>query len=227
MSRTVVLFARSPEREALAKGLRALVAVPLFRRLIADWLRAARNAGAEAVVACEDEDRGALAAIAAELPRMFLAQRGATFGARLAAAAEDVFARGASSVLIAGIDAPPHALDRAFAALERGFAVVAPARDGGVNVIGLAREDVALLEAIEPRRRDVLRLCRAAFGAKLVELTGAVDIDNHASLDAARHDVAWRAYFAVASFALVASDHPQRGIALTPLSRPPPARVIR
>ncbi|HVR39448.1 MAG TPA: hypothetical protein VMU84_10155, partial [Thermoanaerobaculia bacterium] len=114
--RAIVIFARSPQREALAKGLRVETAAPLFRSFTAMWLRAAQHAGAQPIVACDD---GALRDIAPDVDRMHIAQRGATFGERAANAAADAFARGFTHVLLAAIDAPPAEIGEAFDALER------------------------------------------------------------------------------------------------------------
>src|SRR5919109_1086053 len=143
-SPAVVLFARSPEREAAAKRMRSGAA--LFRAVVAAWLRAARRHGAMPLIACAREDRDALAAIAPEIERGWIEQHGVSFGTRVANAAEDAFARGHDAVVLAAIDAPPHDLGRAFASLARGIAVVAPASDGGVNYLGITITDRALLE---------------------------------------------------------------------------------
>ena len=218
MRSAIVLFARSPEREAAAKGL-PVSTVPLFRAVIAAWLEAAERHGAEALVACAAEDRPAFA------PDVdWIEQRGESFGARVANAAAAAFAR-FDAVLIAAIDAPPPAdLGRAFDALARGVAVVGPARDGGVNFVGLTSLDVALLTRLAPRRSDLVRVCREHCGELLV-LDSATDVDSIASLEQARRDRAWRGYFHVVALPGVvwASGLPPvipREVA----SRPPPAR---
>jgi glycosyltransferase A (GT-A) superfamily protein (DUF2064 family) len=188
----IVLFARSPEREAAAKGMRA--AAPLFGAVIGAWLEAARTHGAMPVIACADEDRAALAAIAPHVGRGWLEQRGERFGARVAAAACDAFALGYARVIIAAIDAPPPSdLGRTLDVLARGVNVIAPARDGGINFIGVTSPERELLERFTPRRRDLVRLCRAHFDALLV-LRVATDIDSPSALDAARRERAWRAF---------------------------------
>lgn len=188
----IVLFARSPEREAVAKGMRA--AAPLFGAVIRAWLHAAEMHGAMPLIACEPQDRAALARIAPEIERGWLVQRGDRFGARVAAAAADAFAGGFEGVLIAAIDAPPPSdLDRALDALARGRSVIAPARDGGINFIGIARPEPELLARLTPRRRDLVALCRASLGALLV-LRVATDIDSPSALAAARREATWRAF---------------------------------
>src|SRR5438874_1434404 len=169
-ARALVLFARSPWREAAAKGLRGDTA-RLFRRLIGAWMRAGAASGAQVIVACDDSDRDALAQIEPAIGRITLAQRGVTFGERLANAADDAFALGYERVLVAGIDAPPPNLARAFALLDEHEIVAAPATDGGVNLIGLCAPNHALLASIEIGRR-----CIDAFASAAI-LEGVTDID--------------------------------------------------
>lgn len=217
MRSAIVLFARSPEREAAAKGL-PVSTVPLFRAVVAAWIEAAARHGAEALIACAAEDRAAFA------PDVdWIEQRGESFGARVANAATAAFAR-FDAVLIAAIDAPPPAdLGRAFDALARGVAVVGPARDGGVNFVGLTSLDVALLTRLAPRRSDLVRVCREHC-AELLVLGSATDVDSVASLEQARRDRAWRGYFDVVASPRVA---PASGRSLlfahAVESRPPPA----
>jgi glycosyltransferase A (GT-A) superfamily protein (DUF2064 family) len=190
-SRTILLFARSPRREAAAKRLAH--AAPLFRTLIAAWLRAARAAGAVPLIACAVADRDELASIAPDVAREWLEQRGATFGERAAAATADAFARGYASVVIAAIDAPPPDLELAFAHLERGTPVIAPSRDGGINCLGLTSPATELVACLTPRRRDLVALCRRWFPL-LVVLDAVTDLDSPASLEIARGEGAWRGY---------------------------------
>lgn len=219
--RAIVLFARSPRHEALAKRLPD--AAPLFRTLIAAWLRAAQAADATPFIACEREDRDELATIERDVPREWLDQRGATFGDRVASATSETFAQGFDSVIVAAIDAPPVELDRAFAHLERGTTVIAPSRDGGINYIGLTAPDMPFLSRLTPRRRDLVALCRGWF-ASLVVLDAVTDVDDAKAMSAARHERAWRGYFASGSRGIAYERtmpplHPRRTLA----SRAPPA----
>ena len=187
--RALVLFARSPWREAAAKGLRGDSAA-LFRRLISAWMQSAVACGARVIVACEDADREALARIEPSIERLTLTQRGATFGERLANAADDAFALHHERVIIAGIDAPPPDLDHAFALLDEHEIVAAPARDGGVNLIGLSAPAHALLASIKIGQR-----CIDAFASAAI-LASVTDIDSPADLARAAHETAWRPYLA-------------------------------
>lgn len=213
ISPAVVLFARSPEREAAAKRMRS--GARLFRAVVAAWLRAARRHGALPLIACAPEDREALAAIAPEIERGWIEQHGASFGARVANAAEDAFARGHDAVVLAAIDAPPHALGSAFASLARGIAVVAPAADGGVNYLGITCADRALLEDLTAQR------CRDHF-AELLVVETITDLDSPRALDFARREKAWRALIAPVAAVCIAPMHPRPGATRTHYTRPPP-----
>lgn len=223
MTPAILLFARSPEREAAAKGMRA--AAPLFGAVIRAWLDAAHAHGAVPFIACAREDRASLAAIAPEVAREWIEQRGERFGSRVATAVSEAFARGFDRVIVAAIDAPPSDLPRALDALARGISVIAPARDGGINFIGLTTPDRALLEQLTPRRRDLVRLCRAHLGALLV-LRVATDIDSPSALDAARNERAWRGFVVPRVFKRIAIATPLASpVAHTLPSRAPPFGV--
>ncbi|HEX3109278.1 MAG TPA: DUF2064 domain-containing protein [Thermoanaerobaculia bacterium] len=184
--RAVVLFARSPWREAAAKGLRGETAA-LFRKLIAAWIHAAVAAGAQVIVACEDADRDGLSSIARNVDRLTLTQRGESFGERLANAADDAFAHGYEQVIVAGIDAPPPDLDGVFRLLDQHRVVAAPSTDGGVNLIGLSMPAHELLASIEVGVR-----CSDAFPLILDRVT---DIDSPEDLLRATRELAWAGYF--------------------------------
>jgi glycosyltransferase A (GT-A) superfamily protein (DUF2064 family) len=191
MRNAILLFARSPEREACAKRMR--FAAPLFRALVANWLAAAQRHDATPVIACAAEDREALASIAPEIAREWIEQRGSAFGERVARAADEAFARGFDSVLIAAIDAPPHDLGEAFRKLAEGTPIISPSRDGGINFIGLVRPEPEFLAQLRCGRRDAAR--SAAGTAAFHVLCGTIDLDDEASLNIARGDRAWRHYF--------------------------------
>jgi glycosyltransferase A (GT-A) superfamily protein (DUF2064 family) len=182
--RAVLLIARSPHREAAAKGLSPRFAA-LFRRVTAAWIRAAAAASARVVIACEESDRAELDGIAPEVERLVLPQRGERFGERVANAAGDAFALGCTSLVIGAIDAPPPDLARVFASLDEHEVVVAPARDGGVNLIGLRAPAAELLSAIELRRP-----CIDAFAAAHV-LEVVTDVDSARDLVRASRERAW------------------------------------
>jgi glycosyltransferase A (GT-A) superfamily protein (DUF2064 family) len=175
------MFARSPEREALAKGLPIATAAPLFRSLLLLWIERAHDAGATPIIVSAPEDRAALIAIAPDVA--WLAQRETAFGERIAAAASDVAAAGFTAIAIAAIDAPPPAtLSDTFEAVEAKRVVIAAAADGGINLIAFAAPgDLRFLATIRVRQRDLVDRCRAYF-PELVILPATVDVDDAASL---------------------------------------------
>ncbi|HEX2059763.1 MAG TPA: DUF2064 domain-containing protein [Thermoanaerobaculia bacterium] len=219
--RAVVLFARSPEREAAAKRMPS--AAPLFRAVIAAWLRAAHAHDAMPVIACEPRDRESLASIAPALGRCWIEQRPGAFGTRVADAVAATFVLGYDAVLLAAIDAPPSDLGAAFGALDEGRAVIAPARDGGVNFIGLTSPNRALLEQLAPHRRDLVALCERHLD-RVVVLETTTDVDSPSSLKFARHEKAWRPYFPVLQLHPATPFRSDLPVVTSPLpSRAPPA----
>ena len=211
----VVLFARSPEREAAAKRMGG--AAPLFRAVVAAWLREAEAHGARPVIACEPRDRDALAAIASEVARDWIEQPQAAFGERVCSATIEAFSRGFASVVIAAIDAPPpRRLGEALAALANGIEVIGPARDGGVNFIGVTHADRALLGNLTFAR------CRAALPhARIFE--AATDVDSPSALRIAQREKTWRGYIAPQVIPPVPHiSRALRGVCRPLASRPPP-----
>ena len=84
----------------------------------------------------------------------------------------------AAAIVLTGIDvAPPLGLESAFQSLEAGRPVIAPARDGGVNLIGLCAPAHELLSAFAIRDRCLAERCRAYFKT-LDELPLSCDIDT-------------------------------------------------
>jgi len=190
--RAVLIFARSPEAEAAAKHLPIEKAARLFRSLLDSWLDAARACGATPIIASSTP---------LPVDALYIAQRGTTFGERLANSSSDAWNLGIDSLLIAGIDAPPPPhLDQAFAALENGSvdAVVAPAHDGGLNLIGLRSPSFEFLSTIRLRERDLLRRCRGFFPSILI-LPAVSDVDSLEDVAAARHEEAWADHLALLS----------------------------
>jgi glycosyltransferase A (GT-A) superfamily protein (DUF2064 family) len=218
----IVLFARSPEREAAAKGMRSSVA--LFREVVARWLEAARVHGVVPVIACAAEDRVSLSAISPQVERLWIEQRGERFGVRVAFAVADAFVLGFRSVILAAIDAPPpRDLGRVLSALARGVTVIAPARDGGINFIGLTSPERVLLESLSPRRHDLVRLCRAHFH-ELIVLRTTTDVDSPDALADARNERAWRGLLTpIACIEQHAKFSSLLGVEPSLQSRPPPA----
>jgi glycosyltransferase A (GT-A) superfamily protein (DUF2064 family) len=211
----VVLFARSPEREAAAKRMTG--AAPLFRAVIAAWLREAEANGARPVIACDPRDRDALAAIASEVERDWIEQPRAAFGERVCSAVSAAFARGFEQVVVAAIDAPPpRRLGEALAVLAHGTPVIGPARDGGVNFIGVTSFDRELLADLTFQR------CRELLPDAMV-FEAATDVDSTESLSTARREKSWRGYFEIRPVEPVPRiAHVLFGVAHQRWSRPPP-----
>ena len=188
--RAVILFARTPEAEAGAKGL-SRQAIALFENLIATWLRAASANGATAFIACERDARERFATIAPDVSRTYIDQRGANFGARLASAASHASAY--DTIVISGIDAPPPPdLARALDALEaeQVTGAIAPARDGGVNVIAFKEAPLELLATFAPGDNTIAARCRAWF-QRVYEFVRTSDVDSSDDIANASREAAW------------------------------------
>jgi glycosyltransferase A (GT-A) superfamily protein (DUF2064 family) len=187
VNRYLVLFAREPRREAREKGFGARGA-DLFAGFAVGWREAARSCGARLILATPPEDRAAWRHFLPENEdALWIPQRGASFGDRLAGVARQASALPGHAVLVGGDVAPSRsALGEAFAALERGAdAVIAPAADGGVSLVALRYADAKLLAALAPRQRCVaLQLKRAltARGRRLVLVHCVPDVDGRRSL---------------------------------------------
>jgi glycosyltransferase A (GT-A) superfamily protein (DUF2064 family) len=186
MPRHLVLFAREPGREAREKGFAGPAAAALFAAFAEGWGAAARAVGARLVVATPSEDRNAWSLLLGDACS-WIAQRGVCFGERLENAAREAAHLGGHAILVGG-DVPPspQALAAAFAALEHGAAaVLAPAQDGGISLLGLEAEDLDLLRSIAPRQRSAFRILHARLLSRCrrVEVIDPIrDIDDRASL---------------------------------------------
>lgn len=118
-------------------------------------------------------------------------QRGNTFGERLAGAMQQAFAAGYEHLLVIGNDCPQldlPVLRQALAALLQQGAVLGPALDGGVYLLGVAsayfdRESWAALPWQTARLRKALatQLTLAGAGPAPV-LPGLADVDNEQDL---------------------------------------------
>ncbi len=189
MSRFLVLFAREPARQAREKGLGS-AAADLFRGFAAGWLEAARQAGAQLVLATPREDIAAWRQVFCGAPGpAWIRQRGGTFGLRLEDVARRAAALGGHSVLVGG-DVTPSAcaLSEAFRAVEEGAdAAVSCAADGGVSLLALSHADLDLLRGIRPRRRTVLADLLRALGERgrsVRIVSPAPDLDGRTALRA-------------------------------------------
>lgn len=190
MHRHLVLFARAPGREAREKGFAGSDAADLFASFAQGWWEAAKAVGARLVVASPREDRFDWRRCLGDVrPHLWIGQRGVSLGERLEDAARSAAALGATAVIVGGDVAPSaRALATAFAALETGAdAVIGGAPDGGVSLLALPTDDLDLLAAIAPRRRDVFARLRArllARGRRLFLVAASPDVDGRRSLKA-------------------------------------------
>lgn len=179
--RAVLLFARHPEAERRAKNLQPAAAA-VFQSILNSWRDAANQTESRLIIAWR--------------------QCGNSFGERLANSVEDAFRAGATSLLVAGIDTPPPAaaeIRKAFDDLESGRvrAVVGPAHDGGICLIGLTSPEGQLLRFIRPRQSDVMDLCRQYFGGEIAVLPTASDFDSNTDLAHLGREPLWSPYRAL------------------------------
>jgi glycosyltransferase A (GT-A) superfamily protein (DUF2064 family) len=183
-SRALIIFCRTPEAEARAKNLPVARMARIFEAVLAMWVRAAQAADAEPFIASSAEHRARLLAIAPQAS--WIEQPNGSFGARLSTVTTAVFARGFESVALTGIDTPPMDLRAVF---ECGTNVIVPAKDGGVNVIGLIVNAPELLASLRPRQHDAAAHCAQVLEA--VVLPASTDLDDCGDLRRALHDPAW------------------------------------
>lgn len=186
--RLLILFARAPRSEARDKGLPQHAASGFLAAIAVEWREAARRAGARFAIAAPPEDLAVWRRALGRGPeQLWLEQRGSSFGVRL----EDAARRGsrlARFVVVTGGDVipSPAELSSAFDALTAGAeAVLAPAPDGGVSMLSIARKDAALLRSIGRRRRDAFRrLCAELIsrGRALAIVDAIGDIDGPRAL---------------------------------------------
>ena len=184
IKRTILLFTRAPEAEARAKQLPVDAGSRLFEALLGGWRERAEQTHAELLVVAPAQS---LAVMRRLLPSARIAaQEGASFGERLEAAFSFAFGHGADSVLMAGGDCPPLVLaevEAAFAHLagNRPALALAPAEDGGVNLIGFNASADRNLSHIHWLSSDVdrqLRETALASGLSLWLSASSPDLDR-------------------------------------------------
>ena len=183
------LFARVPVagrvKTRLAPALPLHLARDLYRGLLADAI--------EVVIAARVEERTLFVAGETEVGEAMIAappgfrvepQIGDDLGARLEHAFGRLLADASDRAVIIGADCPalePAIIDRAFTALGRADVVLAPARDGGYALIGLARRSPQLFRGIDWSTDRVLgqTLERAgAAGLRVEQLETLDDLDT-------------------------------------------------
>jgi rSAM/selenodomain-associated transferase 1 len=186
--RRVALFARVPEpgrvKSRLSPALPPAASAALYRGMLLDALDAVRDAPADQRFVYW-ADRGDPGLSAGLVPR---AQSEGDLGARIAAAFGELLAAPGDSAVIAGADCPQLSggvIDRAFGGLGGADVVLAPARDGGYGLIGLARAAPGLFRGIAWGGDRVLEQTReraASLGLMVARLDPLDDVDTPADV---------------------------------------------
>lgn len=203
MSRpAVIVMAKAPRageaKTRLAPPLTRAAAARLAASLFADSVSLALGVGAQLMVAYAPADgRVALeealrAASLAEASKggLWLEQRGAGLGARLAGVVERAAAAGLGPLLLVGADSPtlpPAFLASALEGLANGGADVAlgATEDGGYYAVGLREPAAGLFDSIEwstPRAYAQTAANAERLGLRLLELPPWYDVDTPADL---------------------------------------------
>jgi glycosyltransferase A (GT-A) superfamily protein (DUF2064 family) len=242
--RLVIVFARAPQDERLAKPL-----VKRQRRHVEELHRALLERALAAAAVDADVRlvttgplpalrRLALAHVAPHRLQL-AAQAGTTFSERLERAMQAAFSDGYRHVVVIGGDAPNISrthVEAAFAALDaEADAVLGPARDGGYYLLALSSFTLAPFRNVTLPTANAFAQTRAALakaGLRVAALAPLDDVDDARALPSlARSPVAAvaraaRALIGSVTFALDRTDAP-RAPALPRLhfSRGPPVRI--
>jgi rSAM/selenodomain-associated transferase 1 len=193
MSDTLIVFLKQPQPGAvktrLAEALGPEAAAELYRAMAEEVVRRTHPRGGEYrrfFFYTPDEARcemGGWFPVETWLP-----QRGEDLGARMVAAFDDAFRRGARRTAIIGTDAPSVSRERVIEAFEAlgGYDVaVGPASDGGYYLLALGSPRPELFEGIAWSTPSVLAqtLERAAtLGLRVRLLKSLSDIDTMADV---------------------------------------------
>ncbi|MGH9441109.1 MAG: TIGR04282 family arsenosugar biosynthesis glycosyltransferase [Thermoanaerobaculia bacterium] len=242
-SRALLVFTRTPEAEARAKGLSPERAAGLFAGFLDSWRRAAEEAGARLVLSSPERCADRFRTHALGEGATILAQAARPFGERLASAVGEVFELGFRCVSVVAGDTPALSggeLRIVFEALEGSAppAVVGPSRDGGVYLIGLGSPENRILREFSLRNPRLCAEVESAFeisGLEVLKLGVRGEVDSLADLQRARLECdanpAWREYGSLISGALLSGashgreprSFPLFGPASTIPARAPPA----
>lgn len=198
----VIVMAKAPRageaKTRLAPPLTRAAAARLAASLFADTVGLALGAGAAVCVAYSPADGraaleealrfAALEQTTSEI--LWLEQRGADLGERLAGVVELAFAEGFGPVLLVGADSPTLPPDFIVAALEglaggRADVALGATSDGGYYAVGLRAPAPGLFDSVEwstPRAYAQTARNAARLGLRLLELPLWYDVDTPGDL---------------------------------------------
>ena len=185
----LIVFVKEPRPGAvktrLLPALDAQSAAALYRVLAEEEIRQTAPGAGEYDRLFFYAPPGAGEAMRAWLPgRTFLPQRGEDLGARMAAAFDETFRRGARRAAVIGTDVPwvhRGLVAEAFAALDAHDVVLGPTSDGGYYLLALGRPQPALFQDIAWSTASVLTSTldrAAALGLRVRLLPELPDIDT-------------------------------------------------
>lgn len=226
----LLLFTRSPEAEARAKGISPVAGARLFSRILASWRDAARAAGVRLVVATPASCRRKMELSPIGGDALLLTQPPGGFGRRLESSAARTISLGFRKIVVVGGDSPAVAGEDLIGVFERlearsGVCVLGPSMDGGVSLVGLTRASLPLLGAMTLRcgdqfRRSLEFLSRGGFETHVLPARGEIDSpgDLARALEQGRDDSAWTPY----RFLLAEALRPEGEFVFSP-----PCRILR
>lgn len=185
----LIVFVKEPRPGAaktrLSPALSAADAAELYRALAEEEIRNTAPRPGEYERLFFFDPTGSPAAMSAWLPgETLLAQRGEDLGARMSAAFDDAFRRGARRAAVIGTDVPwvTRALvAEAFAALGDHDVVLGPTADGGYYLLAMDRPRPELFRGIAWSTPSVLASTverAAALGLRIRMLRPLPDIDT-------------------------------------------------
>lgn len=186
----LIVFVKEPRPGAvktrLLPALDPQSAAELYRALAEEEIRqTAPRAGEYARLFFFHAPPGSAEAMSSWLPgETFLPQRDGDLGARMSAAFDETFRRGARRAAVIGTDVPwvhRGLVAEAFSALDAHDVVLGPTSDGGYYLLALARPQPALFQGIAWSTASVLTStmdCAAALGLRVRLLPELPDIDT-------------------------------------------------
>jgi rSAM/selenodomain-associated transferase 1 len=185
----LIVFVKEPRpgsvKTRLLPALDPESAAELYRALAEEEIRQTAPRGGEYTRLFFHAPPSSPEAMSAWLPgETFVAQQGADLGARMAAAFEEAFRRGASRAAIIGTDVPWLTRARvaeAFGALDEHDIVLGPTADGGYYLLALDRPRPEVFRGIAWSTPSVLASTverSAGLGLRIRMLDPLADIDT-------------------------------------------------